>query len=86
MHIEIQLEEGHKYYFGNISWSGATKYSDSLLTALLGIKKGDTYNRDILDKKLGITDCSGGGDISGLYMDDGYLFFHVDPIETGRVW
>ncbi|HYK43600.1 MAG TPA: POTRA domain-containing protein, partial [Parafilimonas sp.] len=82
MHIEIQLDEGHKYYFGNISWSGATKYSDSLLAALLGIKKGDIYNRDILDKKLGITISPEGGDISGLYMDDGYLFFHVDPVET----
>jgi outer membrane protein insertion porin family len=66
MHIEIKLDEGHKYYFGNISWSGATKYSDSLLAALLGIKKGDIYNRDILDKKLGITISPEGGDISWL--------------------
>lgn len=82
MHIEMQVDEGHKYYFGNVSWSGNTKYPDSLLTALLGIKKGDTYNSEILDKKLGITVSPEGGDISGLYMDDGYLFFHVDPVET----
>ena len=49
MHIEMQVDEGHKYYFGNISWSGNTKYPDSLLTVLLGIKKGDTYNSDILE-------------------------------------
>ncbi|MEP6465890.1 MAG: POTRA domain-containing protein, partial [Parafilimonas sp.] len=82
LHIYIPVDEGHKYYFGNISFSNNTKYSDSLLVALLGIKKGDTYNRDILDKKLGITISPEGGDISGLYMDDGYLFFHVDPVET----
>ena len=51
MHIEIPVDEGHKYYFGNITWSGNTKYSDSLLTVLLGIKKGDTYNSDILEQK-----------------------------------
>ncbi len=82
MHIDMQVDEGHKYYFGNVSWSGNTKYPDSLLTVLLGIKKGDTYNSDILDKKLGLTISPEGGDISGLYMDDGYLFFHVDPTET----
>jgi len=52
------------------------------LVALLGIKKGDIYNREILDKKLGLNLSPEGGDISGLYMDDGYLFFHVDPVET----
>ena len=82
LHIYMRVDEGQKYYFGNISFSNAAKYSDSLLTALLGIKKGDIYNRDILDKKLGINVSPEGGDISGLYMDDGYLFFHVDPVET----
>ncbi len=82
LHLYLKVDEGNKYYFGNISFSNNTKYSDSLLIALLGIKKGDTYNRDILDKKLGITISPEGGDISGLYMDDGYLFFHVDPVET----
>ncbi len=82
MHIDIPVDEGHKYYFGNVTWSGNTKYPDSLLTALLGIKKGDTYNSEILNSKLGISVSPEGGDISGLYMDDGYLFFHVDPTET----
>ena len=82
LHVYIPINEGHQYYFGNITFSNATKYSDSLLIALLGIKKGDIYDRDILDKKLGITISPEGGDISGLYMDDGYLFFHVDPVET----
>jgi outer membrane protein insertion porin family len=80
MNVDIKLEEGHKYYFGNISWRGNTKYSDSILSLALGIHKGDVYNLDILNKKLKMS--AEGGDISGLYMDDGYLFFRVDPVET----
>lgn len=82
INIDIRIDEGHKYYFGNITWKGNSKYSDSLLTVLLGIKKGDIYNAELLNKKLGKNVSPEGGDISGLYMDDGYLFFQVNPIET----
>ena len=82
LNIDMQMKEGHKYYFGNISWRGNTKYPDSLLSSILNIKKGDIYNREILYNKLGKTQTAEGGDISGLYQDDGYLFFAVDPIET----
>jgi outer membrane protein insertion porin family len=80
LNVSIKVEEGHKYYFGNISWRGNTKYSDSILSLALGIRKGDVYNLDILNKKLKMS--QEGGDISGLYMDDGYLFFRIDPVET----
>ncbi len=80
--VAMKLSEGHRYYFGNITWKGNTKYSDSLLTVLLGIKKGDIYNASVLNKKLGVIPSAEGGDISSLYMDDGYLFFHVTPVET----
>ena len=49
--------------------------------SLLGIKKGDIYNIDILNKRLGKEMSQEGGDISGLYMDDGYLFFRVEPLK-----
>ncbi|HEY8658978.1 MAG TPA: POTRA domain-containing protein [Hanamia sp.] len=78
----IKLSEGHRYYFGNITWKGNTKYSDSLLNIILGIKKGDIYNAETLNKKLGKTPSAEGGDISSLYQDDGYLFFRIDPVET----
>src|SRR5690242_4112831 len=80
--VAIKLTEGPRYYFGNITWKGNTKYSDSLLSAILGIKKGDVYNAAILNKKLGVIPSPEGGDISSLYEDDGYLFFHVVPVET----
>ena len=80
--VAIKLSEGHRYYFGNITWKGNTKYTDSLLTVILGIKKGDIYNAETLNKKLGKTPAQEGGDISSLYQDDGYLFFRIDPVET----
>ncbi len=82
INIDIKMNEGHKYYFGNITWRGNTKYPDSLLSTILGIKKGDIYNAEIMNNKLGKTLSPEGGDISGLYMDDGYLFFQVDAEET----
>jgi len=82
LNIEMRMNEGHRYYFGNIGWRGNTKFSDSVLTAILGIRKGDIYNLEILNKKIGKSASPDGGDISGLYQDDGYLFFRIDPVET----
>jgi outer membrane protein insertion porin family len=81
--IAMKFTEGTKYYFGNISWKGNTQYPDSLLNRILGIKKGDVYNIDLLDKKLGVTPSENSDDISSLYQDNGYLFFHITPVETG---
>ena len=81
INIDIRLNEGHKYYFGNITWRGNTKYTDSLLSAILGIKKGDIYNLENLNKKLG-KGAPEGTDVSTLYQDDGYLFFRTDPVEV----
>jgi outer membrane protein insertion porin family len=82
INVDIKVKEGNQYYFGNIKWRGNTKYSDSILNLLLGVKKGDIYNLDVMNKRLGKQLSAEGGDISSLYMDDGYLFFRVDPVET----
>jgi outer membrane protein insertion porin family len=82
LNIDMQIKEGRKYFFGNISWRGNTKYPDSVLSSILNIKKGDIYNREIFFNKLGKTPTAEGGDISGIYQDDGYLFFSINPIET----
>jgi outer membrane protein insertion porin family len=83
MNIDLKIQEGRKYYFGNIYWKGNTRYSDSILNLLLGINKGDIYNLELLEKRLGKKlSLEGGADISSLYVDDGYLFFSANPIET----
>lgn len=82
LNVDIKLSEGKKYYFGNMVWTGNTKYADSVLNLFLGINKGDVYNLELLNKRLGKQLTAEGGDIGSLYQDDGYLFFRVDPIET----
>lgn len=78
---KLWVNEGRKYYFRNIEWRGNLRYSSGLLDTLLGIKKGDVYNQTMLDEKLLAN--PGGFDVSTLYMDNGYLFFNVTPVETG---
>lgn len=78
--IDLYVDEGEKYYFRNITWIGNSKYSSSYLTTVLNIKKGDIYDQENLDTKL--FNNPTGADISSLYMDDGYLFFNVSPVET----
>jgi outer membrane protein insertion porin family len=83
INVELKVNEGRKYYFGNIVWKGATKYKDSILNLILGIKKGDIYNLELLEKRVGKKlSLDGGADVSSLYVDDGYLFFRAEPIET----
>jgi outer membrane protein insertion porin family len=78
--IKIKINEGNKYYFGNIEWLGNSKYRSSYLDTILGIKKGDLYNKTLLETRL--NGSPEGRDISSLYMDRGYLFFNVFPVET----
>ncbi len=83
LNVDIRVKEGHKYYFGDIAWKGNTKYSSDLLTRVLAIKKGDVYNQALLDARIGRqASPDGGEDVSSLYMDDGYLFFNIDPVEV----
>ncbi|WP_118974218.1 BamA/OMP85 family outer membrane protein [Taibaiella koreensis] len=86
LNVELKVKEGRKYYFGDIAWRGNTKYSDSILTVLLGIKKGDVFDQEKLDSRMGgMPSMDGSQDIGSLYMDDGYLFFKVDPVEKSIV-
>ena len=78
--IKIGVSEGKKYYFRNIEFTGNNKYSSKELDRILNIKKGDIYDQTILEDRLFMS--QSGADISSLYMDDGYLFFNVTPIET----
>ncbi len=78
--LTINLFEGNKYYYRNIIWTGNTKYSDKQLDAILGVKTGDIYNPEFLEKKISMNPA--GIDVSSLYMDNGYLFFSIKPVEV----
>lgn len=79
LHIKLVIDEGNKYYFGNIEWLGNTKFRSSYLDTVLGVKYGDVYNKTLLDQRLNMS--QDGRDISSLYMDRGYLFFQVNAVE-----
>jgi outer membrane protein insertion porin family len=79
--IDIKINEGKKYFFRDITWSGNYVYSDAQLSQILAIKKGDVYDLEELNTRISMN--PQGTDITGLYMDDGYLFFNIRPIEVG---
>ncbi|GGF16201.1 outer membrane protein assembly factor BamA [Hymenobacter cavernae] len=78
--LRIRVDEGPKYYFRHITWAGNYLYDDKTLASVLGIKPGSVYSKETLDKRLNYNPT--GQDITSLYMNDGYLFFQIDPIET----
>lgn len=77
--IDIYVEEGRKYYFRNITWLGNTKYPTEVLDQILSIKKGDVFDADLLQERLFFD--PNGNDVSSLYLDNGYLFFNLNPVE-----
>ena len=78
--VKIDLYEGPKYYFGNVTWAGNAKYSTKILDAILAIKKGEVFSEKKLDRKL--SNSPGADDVSSLYLNDGYLTYSVDPVQT----
>ncbi|HQP16856.1 MAG TPA: POTRA domain-containing protein, partial [Bacteroidales bacterium] len=78
--INIDIKEGRQYFFRKITWIGNTIYSERELNAILKVKKGDIYNQKQLETNLSYN--PEGYDVSSLYMDNGYLFFSANPIET----
>lgn len=83
--IKVNLEEGRKYYFGDIRYLGNTVYTDRQLNALLGIRKGDVYNGTLLQKRIADQSKPDGEDITNLYQNNGYLFSNINPVEVRTV-
>ena len=81
LQIDFEIDEGRRYYFRDITWTGNSVYSSQVLNDILMIKKGDVYDVVTMEKRL-----FGGGkqteyDVSKLYRDNGYLFFNIQPVE-----
>ncbi len=82
INIDMDFDQGKKYYFRNITWTGNSVYPSEVLNNILQIKKGDVYDVVTMEKRL-----HGGGkeneyDVSKMYKDNGFLFFNVTPVEV----
>jgi len=82
LQIDFEFDEGKKYYFRDVTWTGNSVYATEALNGVLQIKKGDVYDVVGMEKRL-----FGGGkqnemDVSKLYRDNGYLFFQIQPVEV----
>ena len=80
--IRIKVEEGERYYFGDIEFVGNTVYTDRQLSQVLGIKKGDVYNGVLLRERIADDTKPDGEDLTNLYQNNGYLFSRINPVEV----
>ncbi len=78
--ININVDEGNRYYFNNVLWVGNTVYPSAFLSNVLKIQKGDVYNKKMLDERLTTDEQA----VSNLYYDNGYLFSRLMPKEIIR--
>ncbi len=79
--INFKVEEGNRYYFGNIDFIGNAAYTDRQLATVLGIKKGDTYNGILLKERIADDTKPDGEDLTNLYQNSGYLFSNINAVE-----
>lgn len=81
VNVYLKVNEGRQYYFRDVNFIGNTVYTGEGLSRTLGVKKGDVYNQKKLNERLyEDDDC-----VSNLYLDNGYLFFNMDAVETNIV-
>ncbi|WP_229734060.1 outer membrane protein assembly factor BamA [Flavobacterium orientale] len=80
--INLKVEEGNRYYFGDIKFLGNTIYSDENLSQLLGIQKGDVYNGVLLEKRIADKTRPDAFDVTNLYQNNGYLFSTINTVEV----
>lgn len=82
--IDIDVSEGNKYYIRNVSWVGNSVYETDDLQRMFGVKKGDTYDKKSMHKRLGIGKEENPEDMSvkSLYQNEGYLMSQIEPAEV----
>jgi outer membrane protein insertion porin family len=76
--LQLKLFEGNPYYVRSLEWIGNTKYPSEYLNLVLGMKPGDLYDQKLLQDRLSNDEDA----ITSVYMDNGYLFFNVNPVEA----
>ncbi|MEO0090401.1 MAG: outer membrane protein assembly factor BamA [candidate division WOR-3 bacterium] len=76
LEINIQLEEGKKFYLGDINFSGNNSIGIESLKKAIKLKKGDYYNVKKMNLSL--------QELYNLYQEEGYLYCQINPIEEIR--
>ncbi|XOK05487.1 POTRA domain-containing protein [Patiriisocius sp. Uisw_047] len=80
--LNLEVEEGRKYYFGDIRFLGNSVYTDAQLRQVMGIKKGETYNGVLLQERITDDSDPEANDLTNLYQNNGYLFSNINPVEV----
>ncbi|MBT0607684.1 BamA/OMP85 family outer membrane protein [Aequorivita echinoideorum] len=80
--LNIKVEEGDKYYFGDITFLGNSVFTDGQLRQVLGIKKGEVYNGTLLQERIADESSPDAEDITNLYQNNGYLAARINPVEV----
>jgi len=80
--LNINLEEGEKYSFGDITFIGNTVYTDEQLKRVLRVNKGETYNGVLLQERIADDSKPDADDLTNLYQNFGYLFSTINPVEV----
>ncbi len=80
--LNLNIDEGNKHYFGNITFLGNSVYTDRQLARQLVIKKGEVYNGVLLEKQVSDNSKPDADDLTNLYQNNGYLFSSIDAVET----
>ena len=83
INLKLKIEEGNKYYFGDIKFIGNSVYTDQQLKQALGINKGDTYNGILLEERIEDKTDPDADDLTNLYQNNGYLFSRINAVEVG---
>src|SRR5690606_37481010 len=77
--IKITVEEGKPYYLGEVTFTGNSVFPTEVLERVFSYQTGDRYDAVGIQKK--ISGSEKDDDIQTMYMDQGYLFSQMYPIE-----
>lgn len=83
--LKIKVEEGNKYYFGNIKFLGNSVYNNQTLNRILGLEKGEVYNGVQLRNRINNPKDPDANTVANLYQNTGYLFSDISAVETSVV-
>ena len=80
--VKLEVEEGNRYYFGDINFIGNSVFTDRELARKMVIKKGDVYNGVLLKKRIQDNTKPDADDLTNLYQNNGYLFSNINAVEV----